>query len=115
MSTNRVAGRSAWLAGIVLLAGLGAVSAFAPGTAGRIAGIVTVNQGGPVPGATVTATERATNVSHVAVTDASGSYTLTPLPVGSYRVKVELSGFKQWERTLSLDANQVARIDARLE
>ena len=81
----------------------------------RIEGTVTDNTGSAVPGATVTATNVGTNATRVAVTDSRGSYTLTPLPVGDYRVQAELSGFKVTNTQATLTVNQVARIDLKLQ
>ncbi|MEO6258810.1 MAG: TonB-dependent receptor [Thermoanaerobaculia bacterium] len=93
---------------------LTAMPAAAQSTA-RIDGTVTDNTGSAVPGATVTATNVGTNGARVAITDSKGSYTLTPLPVGNYRVQVELSGFKVSSTQATLNVNQVARIDFKLE
>ncbi len=81
----------------------------------RIEGNVTDASGAAVPGATVTATNTGTNASRSAVTDRIGAYTITPLPVGDYRVLVELSGFRPVSSPLTLTVNQVARMDFRLE
>lgn len=82
---------------------------------GRIEGIVTDDSGAPLPGATVTALNVETNQTRVAVSDSGGSYTITPLPVGEYRVSVELSGFRASVTAVTLRVNQVARIDVSLE
>ena len=47
-----------------------------------------------VPGAAVTATNPATGFNRATVTDDEGVYRLTALPVGTYEIKVELSGFQ---------------------
>jgi hypothetical protein len=49
--------------------------------------------GAPLPGATVTATEKNTGFTRTAVTDAEGNFRLPSLPAGTYVVVVELSGF----------------------
>lgn len=77
----------------------------------RVEGIVTDNTGAAVPGATVTATNTGTNASRVDVTNAEGSYSMPALPVGDYRVTVDLSGFKQATTPVTLTVNQVARLD----
>jgi len=63
------------------------------GTA-SITGLVTDQTGGALPGVTITATNPATNVEHVGVTNETASYTITPVTVGSYVVKAELAGFR---------------------
>jgi outer membrane receptor protein involved in Fe transport len=80
-----------------------------------ITGIVSDAQGASVPGATVTATNTATNVEYTGVTTDGGAYTITGLPIGNYAVRIELPGFKVVQTTISLSAAQTARVDARLE
>jgi hypothetical protein len=62
---------------------------------GGITGRITDAQGGRLPGATVTATHVATNVASTSTTDSAGDYSLPYLPTGTYRLTVELSGFKK--------------------
>lgn len=47
----------------------------------------------PIPGATVTATHVETGAARTAATSSNGVFVMPALPVGSYRVKVEMSGF----------------------
>ncbi|HUP47459.1 MAG TPA: TonB-dependent receptor [Thermoanaerobaculia bacterium] len=105
-----------FLTAVLLLAlMITAVPAWAQSTTARIEGIVTDRSGAAVPGASVTATQVATNVSRTVVTDREGAYTITPLPVGDYRVVIELDGFRPSVTTVALTVNRVARIDAQLE
>jgi Carboxypeptidase regulatory-like domain len=91
-------------------------SAVAQTGAASLTGIVTDQSGATVPGATVTATNQATNVDYTAVSNEAGNYTMSSLPVGSYIVKAELSSFKTGiTKPLQLEAMQIARIDFRLE
>src|SRR6476660_5342865 len=62
--------------------------------AGSLTGIVSDQSGAKVPGATVTATNQATNVAYTAVSNEAGNYSITSVPVGTYVMKAELSGFK---------------------
>jgi outer membrane receptor protein involved in Fe transport len=63
-------------------------------TAGAtLVGRVQDSSGAPLPGATVTATETSTGVSRTTVTDAEGNFRLPSLPVGTYTLQIELSGF----------------------
>ncbi len=93
----------------------GAASAAAQTATARIEGRVTDSTGAVLPGTTVTATNVGTNASRVDVTDAKGAYTIAALPVGDYRVQVELSGFKPEVTPITLTVNQVARMDFRLQ
>ena len=63
-------------------------------TAGSIAGTVTDPTGAVVQGATVTATNQATNAARSADTNSSGAYSITNLAPGVYTVVMEKSGFK---------------------
>src|SRR5918993_4285052 len=84
--------------------------------AASLTGIVTDESGAAVPGATVTATNQATNVAYTAVSNQSGNYTITALPVGTYVVKAELSSFKMAAtKPIQLEAMQIARVDFRME
>src|SRR4051794_33213344 len=84
--------------------------------AASLTGIVTDETGAIVPGATVTATNQATNVEYTAVSNDAGSYTVTSLPVGSYIVKAELSRFKTAAtKPIAMEAKQVVRLDFKLE
>ena len=70
-----------------------------------ISGTVTDQQGGVVPGVTVTAVQVTTQQSRTAVTDASGFYSIASLMPGKYDISVELDGFKKTTRAaVQLDA-----------
>ncbi|HTG99764.1 MAG TPA: TonB-dependent receptor, partial [Vicinamibacterales bacterium] len=84
-------------------------------TTGSILGTVT-DPGGVVPGANVTITEVNRGTSDTFVTDSAGGYTAPFLTPGTYRVEVNVSGFKKWVRDgIILQVNQRARIDVSLE
>src|SRR5579862_2805337 len=59
-----------------------------------ISGTATDPSGGALAGAHVQVTNVGTNVSQSTTTDAQGRYTVSQLPVGTYRVEASLSGFK---------------------
>src|SRR5687767_13699841 len=61
---------------------------------GRMSGTVSDSTGAVIANATVTITNPATNFSRTAVTDESGYYTVTNLPVGTYSISVEVENFK---------------------
>lgn len=73
------------------------VFTFAQGTTTRITGVVTDGSGAAVPGATVTLTNEATNVSLTTSTSSSGLYVFDLIQPGSYKVSVEKEGFKRFE------------------
>jgi hypothetical protein len=64
-------------------------------TTGTISGIVTDQQGGVLPGATVTATHTPTGAKYEGVTQAGGRFSLNNVRVGPYEVSVSLPGFRE--------------------
>src|SRR6266700_2801786 len=58
-----------------------------------IIGTVTDPRGAALPGATVTATSQERGETFTALTNDSGLYRISQLPVGAYAMKVEKSGF----------------------
>jgi hypothetical protein len=83
--------------------------------AASITGLVTDETGGALPGVTITATNQGTSVNYTAVSNEAGYYTITPLPVGSYIVKAELTGFRTAATSpLTLEARQIARLDLKM-
>src|SRR6201987_6124851 len=83
-------------------------------TAGSIAGTVTDPTGAVVQGATVTATNQATNAARRADTNSSGAYSITNLAPGVYTVVMEKSGFKMMKfDATSLSVAQALVLDAQ--
>lgn len=81
-----------------------------------ITGDVKDASGAVVPKATITVTNTETNISINSETNDEGSYTIPSLRPGAYLVAVEKSGFKKTVRSgITLQINQVARIDVNLE
>ena len=76
-----------------------AVPAAAQRTTANLRGTVTDSSHALVPGATVTVSNPDTGFSRTMVTNESGVYSFSELPVGRYEIKVELQGFKTATRT----------------
>ena len=102
---------------VVLFAcAIGATPARAQTGAASLTGIVTDQSGAAVPGATVTATNQATNVDYTAVSNEAGNYTMTSLPVGTYVVKAELAQLQdRGDQADPMEAKQIVRLDFKLE
>src|SRR5271156_909491 len=77
----------------------GFVTAKAQQTNATIVGNVTDTTGAVMAGAKVTATEASTNTVRSTVTDNDGGYTIPALPVGTYSLSVEISGFESQKAT----------------
>jgi hypothetical protein len=83
---------------------------------GIITGTITDSSGAAVPEARVAATNTATNISIQTVTTSSGDFTIPSLPVGSYQVRVEQTGFKTAVRNqVVVTAGGTATVNIQLE
>jgi hypothetical protein len=81
-----------------------------------IAGTVTDPSGAIVPRCTVTATNGETGVNTMESTNAQGFYSFPSLPLGTYSIKVQQTGFKAYTETgLVLDVNTALVIDVKLQ
>jgi hypothetical protein len=101
---------------VLVIAAVAPAAALAQTGAASLTGIVSDQSGATVPGATVTATNQATNVPYTGTSNEAGNYTLTSLPVGTYVVKAELAGFKAAAtKPIQVEAKQIVRLDFKLE
>ena len=100
---------------IALLAFLAGATAAAQVAAGEITGIIHDQDGGAVPGATVTVTNVLTNLRRVVTSTRDGIYTAASLPPGDYRIDVVLSGFRPIRREgIRISTGDKARLDFSL-
>jgi hypothetical protein len=87
---------------IVVLAGLlvlPAVPAAAQGQSSAVQGHVVDESGSALPGVTVVVTHQGSGVFRQVVSNSDGSYFLTGILPGPYRVTAELAGFRKYERS----------------
>lgn len=83
---------------------------------GRIAGTVTDNTGSAVADAEVEIVSLETGEVRRVMTNTSGTYAVSPLPVGAYRVQIRKVGFKTTTRSeVRVDVNSAATLDVQLE
>ncbi len=101
---------------IVMVAGLCMVDVAAQATEGSILGTITDSSGGAVPGATVSVTSVQTNAVRTTLTNDVGEYVVTNLPLGSYTVSAEMTGFKKavYPR-VEITVKARVRVNLRLE
>jgi hypothetical protein len=76
-----------------------ALPAIAQVNFGRISGVVTDSSGAVVPAVKIQVLNEGTGVERTAVSNESGNYIATNLPVGVYTVKLEATGFQTVTRT----------------
>ncbi len=82
---------------------------------GTIEGTLKDDQGAVLPGVTITLTNIDTGTSRTVVTDGQGGYRAALLPLGTYQIRMELSGFKPLERRgVTLGAGQTAAVNGQL-
>src|SRR5438270_2655428 len=97
------------LAGLLACA-LAEATVWAQATTAQISGTVKDQTGAVLPGVEVTATQTATGATRSAVTDETGSYVLSNLPIGPYKLEAALTGFRTFAQTgivLQVGANPV--------
>jgi hypothetical protein len=83
--------RTTWLTLATLLVFTGML--FGQATDSNLVGTVTDSTGSAVPNASITVTNRDTNVKYTTVTNAVGEYRINNVPVGLYNVSAAASGF----------------------
>jgi len=82
---------------------------------GALTGTVTDSSGAVISGATVTAASLSTGQSRTTTTDASGSYTFSLLPAGSYRVMFSAEGFNTVEvRAIVVNVTETPELNQSL-
>jgi hypothetical protein len=82
---------------------------------GSFSGNVTDKSSSAIPGATVIATAEATGLARTANTDGAGHYLLPLLPVGTYTVHVDATGFQSAEnKDLKLQIDEARELDFAL-
>ncbi|HEU0005007.1 MAG TPA: carboxypeptidase-like regulatory domain-containing protein, partial [Terriglobia bacterium] len=81
-----------------------------------LTGTVSDASGALVPNVKIVATNQGTKIEYTAQSNESGVYTIPFLPIGSYVVTGEVSGFKKVvTNPIKLEVNQTARVDVKLE
>src|SRR5579863_2929046 len=81
----------------------------------QLTGVVTDASGGVVPGAKVTLTDQATNVSQSSSTDGRGVYVFTGIRPGTYNIRIEAPNLGTRERKgMVLAVSQQATLDFTL-
>ncbi len=95
---------------------LAASLAYAQNPYGRITGHITDSAGAHIPNATLTILNTQTNARAAATTNATGVFDVPNLNPGIYRLTVQLTGFKTYNRgPIELRIGEVLNVDVPLE
>src|SRR5579862_407770 len=104
------------LLGALTVAFTWSIPAHADNVYASIRGTVTDPSGAVMQDVKVTASDLGTGISYNATTNKDGAYAFLQLPIGSYAVKTETSGFKPFQTTgIKLNLNQVYALNIKLE
>ncbi len=83
---------------------------------GSVVGVVSDPSGAPVPGATVTLSNKVTGQERRATTDQAGYYNLATVLPGAYKITVGHSGFSQFiSENLVVVINESLRVDVPMQ
>jgi hypothetical protein len=100
----------------LLCAALLPVAVWAQGDRGTITGAISDPAGAVVANAAIEARHVETGTVYQAASTATGNYTISQLPAGTYEVSVAVPGFKRFVRTgLTVQVAATLRIDIALE
>ena len=89
---------------------------WAQATGGTFSGHVTNASGAAVPNAAVTITEINTNATQKVLTGPDGTFSIGGLPVGAYRIDVEIAGYKRTsQQNIQLMASGPVTVNVTLE
>lgn len=113
----RLVGMGRFFFVIAAVLGLAAGASAQSVTTGAIAGLVSDESGGVVPGASVTAVHEPTGTQYTAVTDSEGRFSLLNMRAGGpYSVTVSMSGFKEQKQSaISVALGSVLPLTFRLQ
>src|SRR5205807_4271671 len=106
-----------WSIALVALLACGFVSSGWAQATAQVSGTVKDQSGAVLPGVEVTATQTATGVKRTVLTNETGSYVLSNLPLGPYRLEAALPGFRTFVQTgivLQVDSNPVVNINLEI-
>jgi Carboxypeptidase regulatory-like domain/TonB dependent receptor len=99
---------------LLLLAG--GVSLGAQTHVSSFTGTISDSNGKPIPDVVLVATNTATQVTYTARTNNQGLYTISPLPIGTYKIRAQAQGFQVNETNpITLESGQHARVDMTMQ
>ncbi|PYQ00592.1 MAG: TonB-dependent receptor, partial [Acidobacteria bacterium] len=79
-------------------------------------GIVSSKDGNPLPNVDLVATNQATQVAYTAKSNEAGVYTISALPIGTYKVRATAPNFQAYETNpIKLESGQSARVNITMQ
>src|SRR5262245_9947315 len=93
------------------------IASFPQGSTAQISGVITDQSGAVLPGVEVSVTQTETGLVRNALTNETGLYVLSNLPIGPYRLEASLAGFRSNVRTgivLQVGSNPVFNISLQV-
>ena len=79
-------------------------------------GTVTSKDGNPLSKVEVVATNQATQVAYTGRSNDAGLYTISALPIGTYKVRASAQSFRAFETNpIRLESGQTARVDIQMQ
>src|SRR6202795_2914610 len=119
MPSSRLSRKSCWLvfsSSALSLCLICSTIMSAQGTGGRILGRVADSSGAVMAKVKVTATHEATGVSRETQTNDSGEYGFPQVPVGTYTLSFDLTGFKtNIRKGVLVELNQIVTLNSTLQ
>ncbi|PYQ82343.1 MAG: hypothetical protein DMG03_17850 [Acidobacteria bacterium] len=110
---NTCLGRSAWL--LSFLAVFSTAALAQQGQFAAMQGRILDESGAALPGVTIVVTHQGSGVFRQAVSNPDGSYYVSGIVPGTYRITAELSGFRKYERSdVTLQIGNTATLDITL-
>ena len=105
--------RTATAASVALLC---SIPLFAQTQTASFTGIVTSKDGNPLPNVDVHATNQGTQVDYTAKSNEAGLYTISALPIGTYKIRAQAPSFQAYETNLiKLESGQTARVNITMQ
>ncbi|PYQ12860.1 MAG: hypothetical protein DMF80_18220 [Acidobacteria bacterium] len=111
--------RTRWLGTTLALSSLvllGPVPLLAQTQFASFTGTVTSKDGNPLPNVELVATNQATQVVYTAKSNEVGVYTISALPIGTYRLRAQAQSFSAYETNpIKLETGQIARVNITMQ
>src|SRR5271157_3492551 len=103
------------MSGLMLLALLAGLAAFAQAPTGIITGTITDESGAVIPNANITITNKDTSFARTVTANGDGLFNDPALPAGLYEVRAEVSGFKTLIREATVVIGSTTTVNIQMQ